>query len=308
MNSPGLRTWVGIVVVILAFGLLTCEEGSLLTDLDELEDAGGADGGGDDGTGDDPEPVNTLPLVGGSLSVELSYLDGNPPSYGATLTWNAASDQETAATDLLYQAYHSIEGAIGTVDDAVANGTAIFSTPLTQATTAYCDELATEKVHHFVVVVTDGDGGAACYLPVSATAGTGPRLVVVRAPAGDAATVGEGTVVDLGDVPYWTTGSWEFRIENTGDEPLTITEVGRTPDTAWTTVDDQLTERFWIDPEIDVPVAIEPESWQDIIIRIHREDSSFEHVPVAGDIALSTDAANVVGDFLFTVRATLLSN
>lgn len=297
MNDNGLRTWLGIVVIILSFGLLTCEEATL---LDDLANQGNGTGG------------SGFPVSSGGVTVSYTYFDNNPPIFAADVTWEAATDDATAQSQLVYQAYHSSAANIGSVDEAIANGTAILAAPSEGAVSAYQNFLTQDTTYYFNVVVTDEDDNSVDYGMVSAATGTGPVLTVLDTYPDPYVQIESLGTLDFGVVSYSSYGDQstaarrDIRIRNDGDYPLSITDASTSPSGSWTALPTPNPDMFYFYVYFSsLPEAIDPGNWTEITVMIY---NGFTNDSVSGSISLTTDASNYDGDFVFDLVADLTSN
>ena len=295
MNDNGLRSCFGILIVILAFGFMTCEEASLLQDLSN--DAGGAASSGD-----------PIPGGAGVISVAYTYFDDFPPIFAANVTWEAATDSATPQAQLLYQAYIHDDGIIDSVADAEAHGSPILSTPEAGATSAYLNFLSQNSTYYFNVVVTDEDDHSVAYGMISAETGNGPVLELTDITADPDQTISEGGTLDFGtvsDSAYPSAASpatRTVRIANTGDRVLTISAI--TYSGSWDNTSPFDSANYFVDPAPGMPLAVDPGDWRDVAINIW---SDWNTGPATGGMSLDSDCANINGVFSFNLTAQLES-
>ena len=101
-------------------------------------------------------PDTTPPTVG-TPTLTISNLSAT----SLTVTWSAATDDRSSPSTLQYQLYSSTSDNIGTVDNAIANGTTVGS--LATVLTGNKIDLTANTTYYFNVVVQDEAGNKSAY-------------------------------------------------------------------------------------------------------------------------------------------------
>lgn len=130
------------------------------------------------GDDDDDNTNGPSPPAGATLTItELG-------ATVATVSWEAATDSETAQADLEYLLYQSLADNLSTVADIEANGTAVGSYTA-NLLTVDLSGLDPETTYFFNVIVRDADGLKAVYDPANADTLPRVELVANLNPVGD---------------------------------------------------------------------------------------------------------------------------
>ena len=150
------------------------------------------------GCAEDDDPVQTDGSAPTTSTAALAVT--NITSTGLTLSWTAASDDQTGAADLRYWVFQTTDGdLLTTIDLAFANGTKLVD-DVKAVTTVAVTGLTTDTTYFFNVVVADGAGNRTLY---DGTYGTPVSTADTTVP-----TVGGGGAVTLADKGSAVTISW----------------------------------------------------------------------------------------------------
>ncbi len=111
-------------------------------------------------------PDVTAPTVG-----DAGVISTNLATTSVKLTWTAATDEGSAASDLQYLAYRSTAANLDTIADIETNGTALGSY-VSDISTMTDTALTPNTTYHYNVIVKDEAGNKAVYSSTSATTST----------------------------------------------------------------------------------------------------------------------------------------
>lgn len=125
-----------------------------------------------------PSEDPTAPVVDTVLIVTAKT------AVGFTLSWNAATDDNTAAADLLYKAVYSTVDNISNADDAEANGTTLLDWTANTLTTNV-GSLTHSTNYYFAVLVKDNDGKISHESGDTTTLCTGKKMFLATVSGGD---------------------------------------------------------------------------------------------------------------------------
>ncbi|ETR70928.1 MAG: hypothetical protein OMM_02878 [Candidatus Magnetoglobus multicellularis str. Araruama] len=115
--------------------------------------------------GENREQPNTIPpTVGGSGQLYIMTVAAN----SVTLTWIAASDDETSQSSLRYCVYTATTNTIQSVNDIYSNGTAV-SSWASGITSVVAENLSGGTLYYFNVLVRDSSGNQSAYNAISET-------------------------------------------------------------------------------------------------------------------------------------------
>ena len=163
---------------------------------------------------------STAPTATGSVSAT------NPTTTTMDLDWPDASDDITAAGDLVYDAYYSLSDNISSIADIASNGTLIGTTTGVSQITA--TSLTPGTTYYFNVVVTDEAGNESVY-----TRGTNTTLITAPTLSVTGTTTTTATL-DWNDI----TGAVNYTVYDSSNNPVatvtdsTYTVTGLTPGTS----------------------------------------------------------------------------
>ena len=180
-------------------GLYTIIVASLLALAVAACDSTGAGGGSDDGDngGSSDSEDTTAPSPGDNGTLSTS----NKTSSSIDLTWDKASDNVTATSELQYSLRYSMSDNIGTVSDAETNGSEAkaWGTDISSVTVG---GLTSGTQYYFNVLVRDGSGNKAAYTSTSAKTLQSQWTTVGVARFSDAASDFNHIVFGPNDTPY----------------------------------------------------------------------------------------------------------
>ncbi len=100
-----------------------------------------------------------------------------------TLTWTPASE-DSHLVALQYQVYYSTSNNVDTAENAIANGTSVFTTPQLNITTAGIAGLAPNTTYFVNVLVSDGGGAQVAYQSTQVKTAQLPDTTPPALPAG----------------------------------------------------------------------------------------------------------------------------